>query len=145
MDLDLILKQLREDEGRRGFAYDDATGKTVNAPEGKLTIGYGSNLQDVPLPEYIMELLLRDRVMVATLDAVQVFPAFATLNSRRQDVLVQMAYQLGRKKLAGFVKMLQALEDGMWDEAAREALNSLAAKQAPARWQRHAKVLKEGV
>lgn len=146
MNIERVTKRLMEDEGHRGFAYDDATGLTVTAPtpDGRLTIGYGSNIQDVPMPEHISRLMLNDRILVAILDAVSVCPRFSKLDARRQEVLTEMSYQLGRSRLAGFKRMLQAIEDGRWHDAATEALDSKAARQAPKRWSRHATTLREG-
>ena len=51
------------------------------------------------------------------------------------DVLIEMVFQLGYAGLKKFVNFIAALENGHWEHAADEALNSLWAKQTPARAQ----------
>jgi len=56
--------------------------------------------------------------------------------------LLNMAYQLGVSGLLNFSKMLTALQAGDREEAAREALDSLWAKQTPNRARRVALLLR---
>ena len=60
------------------------------------------------------------------------------------SVLISMAYQLGVDGLAEFKNMLAAIKDERWQEAETHALDSLWAKQTPARAKRHARVLATG-
>lgn len=66
------------------------------------------------------------------------------LNSARRDVLYSMVYQLGQKGFSGFKKMIAAIQNGEWELASEEALDSLWAKQTPNRAKRHAEVLRSG-
>lgn len=143
MNLERIVTTLIADEGYRGHPYDDATGQPVEAPAGRLTVGYGSNLADDPLSPHLAGILLRDRLTVAIVDALHCIPRLGQVDEERQEVLVQMAYQLGRRGLLSFRKMRAAIASDDWEAAAREALDSnVAREQAPARWQRHARILR---
>lgn len=62
----------------------------------------------------------------------------------RHAVLISMAYQMGVDGLGRFRRMLAALNDGDWELAAKEALDSKWAKQTPERARRHAEMLRTG-
>ena len=72
------------------------------------------------------------------------FDDFAALSPNRQRALVDMAFNLGRTRLAGFKAMWAALERGDYHAAAVEALNSKWARQVGPRAQRIAKMIREG-
>jgi lysozyme len=50
-------------------------------------------------------------------------------------VLVEMAFQLGASRLAGFSKFRQAVMDRLWVRASSEMSDSLWARQTPKRAQ----------
>ena len=112
---------------------------------GKLTIGYG-HLVDKGLPADVALLLFRADIADAIEDVLYTCSCYHTLSRPRQMVMVSLAFNLGRAKLAQFVRFLGALHLGHWDDAADELLNSKAAKQdAPARYQQLAKIMREDV
>jgi lysozyme len=127
--------QLQRHEGLRLEAY--------YCPAGKLTIGYGHNLEawpvhgvkkegDVISREKAEELLVEDvSGVVDELDTR--LPWWRELSVPRQGVLLNMAFNLGWPRLSGFVKMLHALEAGDWHRAAREMLDSKWAEQVKSR------------
>ena len=61
--------------------YDDATGKRVRAPVGRLTIGVGINL-DVGLDEYEVDMLERHRLHVGMVAFEREAAALALPESR---------------------------------------------------------------
>lgn len=63
----------------------------------------------------------------------------------RQVALLSMAFQMGVSGVCRFRTMWRALEMGWYDKAADAALDSLWAKQTPARAQRTAQILRTGV
>lgn len=69
---------------------------------------------------------------------------WATLNEARQAALIDMAYELGRHRLLGFIDMTRAVQTGDWQKAHDEALNSELATQVPTRSQRDAAILLSG-
>lgn len=96
---------------------------------GKLTIGYGWNLEDNGIPHHIAEQLLEIGISTAKSDLSQVFgPSFmavlATYEPVRYMVLVDMMYNLGIKKFLGFKNMIAAVKAKDWEKAAVEAKDS---------------------
>ena len=67
------------------------------------------------------------------------------LNDERQDVLVNMAYNMGWGGLSGFQHALAALERHDYDTAADEFEDSLWAKQVPNRASRLIEQIRTGV
>lgn len=110
------VQDLRRFEGFRGKPY--------KCSAGFWTIGYGRNLDHKPLSENEGLMLLLGDVDDATVDAASVVPTFHFHNEVRRDVLVQMAYQMGRDGLAGFQRMIAALGVGDYERAAREMRDS---------------------
>ena len=55
-----------------------------------------------------------------------------------------MSYQLGVNGLLEFKRMIAAIVNENYEQAAREAMNSKWQKQTPARVKRHANVLMTG-
>lgn len=128
--------RIAQDEGFRSRPYKDS--------QGVLTIGYGLNL-DEGITQDEAEWLLEQRVGRAIKDCYYRIPFMAKLDDSRQYVLINMAYNMGISRLLGFSKMLLAIENGDYKEAAREMLDSLWAKQVPARAERLTAIMKGDV
>lgn len=110
---------------------------------GKLTIGVGRNLEDVGINEQESMLMLDNDIARSVTDA-HTFQWFHTLDSVRQDVLVDMIFNIGLQRVHGFVKMLAALADGNWEIAANELLDSKYAHQVGNRALELAKMIRTG-
>jgi len=123
-------------EGLRLKPYRDSV--------GIWTIGYGRNLQDVGIRQDEARLMLENDLTVAMNDARFLFDDFAALTPNRQRVLVDMAFNLGRTRLAGFKAMWAALERGDYHAAAAEMKDSRWARQVGNRADRLARMMKEG-
>lgn len=136
MNIGELSNQLATDEGIRLKPYKDTVGKT--------TIGVGRNLDDVGISrQEAMGLLANDiATVVAMLD--HNLPWWSQMSDRRQQVLANMAFNVGITRLLGFRNMLAAMQVGHWDEAAAEMLDSLWAKQVGARAQRLAYMMRNG-
>ena len=100
-----------------------------NDTVGKLTIGVGRNLSDNGITEEEARFLLHNDLYTALETARALVPKFDTLSRPRQLVVASMAFNLGQKRLAGFKKMLTALQVGDYSKAADEMLNSAWAVQ----------------
>lgn len=134
--IDDVVAALKSDEGLRLSAYRDS--------RGVLTIGYGRNLEVLTISQD-----QADRWLVEDLNAAyhaldSRCPWAETLDPRRHGILLQMVFNLGIGGFLGFGKMLAAVQRKDFTGAALEILNSQAAKQAPARYARFAKVIREG-
>lgn len=125
--------------------------------EGYPTVGYGQRIgpKDANLGQYQFSLpktvahkwlAFNVALLVGQLAThPKIEAAFANCDLARQTVLVSMAYQLGVKGLAKFKNTLAAIQDGRWDDAKAQALDSRWAKQTPERACRHAETLATGV
>ena len=123
--MDLLIEQLKKHEGFRAKPY--------LCTAGKLTIGYGRNLDDVGVTESEAAELLRQDIARARHD-VYVNIGFAhLLDDARLDVLINMCFNLGIYRLMGFKKMLTALEQRDYMQASAEMLDSRWARQVGGR------------
>jgi len=96
---------------------------------GKLTIGYGLNLQ-AGLPEDEAHMLLRMRLDKCAAALQRRLPWFAAWpDDPRRDVLIDMAYQLGVDGLLAFRRFLAACQKKDWPAAAKEMLDSKWARE----------------
>jgi lysozyme len=113
------------------------------------TIGFGSTGPDVK-PGLVWTQAQADSQLdqdiarcCAELD--KAIPWWRMLSDPRQDVLVQMVYQLGLAGMLGFHNMLTDLQRGDVDDAADEMGASLWARQTSGREQRLAEQLRSGM
>lgn len=120
--MDILIEQLKRHEGLRLKPY--------RCSAGKLTIGYGRNLDDKGVSEFeATEMLWADAV--ESMDwATEEFPE---LDEVRQAVIANMHFNLGPARLRLFHKMYQALRVGAYSTAADEMLDSKWAKQVGSR------------
>ena len=140
MDKAQLIRDLKRDEGLRLEAYPDGDG---------YSIGYGHHSQTLKAGETCTEtdaeVWLERDIEIAITDAMMVAGgAWYGLNSVRQNVLVNMAFNMGRGTLAKFKKMLKAIADGDFDEAAVQMLDSRWARQVKGRAKRLAYEMKTG-
>lgn len=135
-----LTRQLRGDEGVKAQAYQDHL--------GFWTIGVG-RLIDPRKPgaglrgheiDYLLRSDIDDRIEALT----RRLPWFQNLDDARRGVLLNMSFQLGVDGLLGFKNTLAMIERGDYAEASEGMLNSLWARQTPARAQRMAKQMKTG-
>lgn len=132
---DIVRPQLRLDEGVRLKPYKDTV--------GKLTIGCGRNLDDVGLRPDEIDYLLENDITAAENTARALF-SFDALSDNRKAVLVNMAFNLGQQRLAGFAKFRAAVAAGDFDAASREMLSSAWASQVGQRAVRLATQMRQG-
>lgn len=149
--LKAILTQLQRDEG----SVKNAAGlhTAYRCPAGKLTIGYGRNLDAAPLPGVTEGSLLTEEeaVRVLTDDVKRVWralcarlPWFSSLDGPRMAVLVNMAFNMGVEGLLGFRHTLHDVRTGDFAGAARRMLVSRWACQVGERARRLARQMETG-
>ena len=136
MNRDLLIEELKRDEGVELKAYQDTV--------GIWTIGIGRNLQDVGVSMAEAEFLLATDIDVAVSELQRTFDWFEDLSDARQRVCVNMCFNLGLTRLLGFKKFLAAMEEGDWETAGVEMLDSKWARQVGARSTRLRDLLVEG-
>jgi len=117
------LDQLKNDEGLRLETY--------YCTNGHLTVGYGHKVlhdDNLKLGDKITEqranMWLINDVDNANSACRCIFSKWNQLSQTRKDVLINMAFQLGRGGLSGFQKMIQAIDNEEWSQAADEMLDS---------------------
>lgn len=134
--IEIAMGQLVIDEGKRDKMYLDG--------EGIPTIGIGHNLRDRPISERAIRVIFEDDMAEAERDARSLVSAFDQLSNTRKAVLVNMAFNLGRDRLAGFKNMLAHVNAGEFTFAADEMLRSKWATQVGVRAQRLAQAMRLG-
>ncbi len=131
---DSITDDLKRDEGLRLKPYLDSV--------GKVTIGYGRNIDDVGITEREAEAMLANDIARTLADLNRALPWWRKLPSRQQRGLQNMCFNLGLPRLLGFKKMLAALKSGDRKRAAEEALDSKWAGQVGERAERIAELFR---
>jgi len=132
MNLDKVIEELKQDEGFEGMPYEDSLGIP--------TIGYGIKL---PLSEEEAEILLKHRLDKKILEISEKEPFFLDLPETAQEVIANMAYQLGVGGVLQFKKMWAALKNRDYQKAADEMLDSnWAREQTPNRAKRLAEIMR---
>ena len=124
---------LKRHEGLRLYVYE-CTG-------GKKTIGYGRNLEDRGITEAEAESMLDSDIESTEEQLVSSFEFYQDLDDVRKAVLIDLAFNIGMAGLKGFKKMLIAIEEGDYSEAAIQLLDSRYAKQVPTRAMELARLL----
>ena len=120
-----LLESIKHHEGFVEHVYDDSLGIP--------TIGYGFAIKDLILDEDIAEEILIRKLERLKRNANSRFKWLEDMPVVVQGVILNMCYQLGITGVSKFRKAISALQEGEWDEAANEMLDSLWARQTPNR------------
>ena len=138
MDIEILKQQLTEDEGCKYEIYLDHLGyKTFGIghlckatdPENDLEVGAEVSKDRVD------ECFLNDIDKVIE-DCIILYDDFYTLPDEAQLIVANMMFNLGRPRLTNFVRMRKAVNEGNWQEAKIQMLDSKWAKQVPNRAER---------
>ena len=132
MNREVLKSQLKSDEGYCQIPYEDS--------RGILTVGVGRNLT-VGLSESEIDVLLEDDIDACIEHALDIFPGWSSIPEPAQHVILNMLFQLGKAGFMKFHRFINAVNHSWWERAAEEVLDSVAASQTPARYQRHAAAL----
>ena len=131
-----LINDLINDEGFKTDVYIDT--------KGKQTIGVGHNLTDNGLTSTQVMMILQDDIQDAIDNLKSHLDIYSLLDDTRQEVLVNMCFNLGIKNLLSFKRMIYALEIGDYITASKEMLHSKWAGQVGARAMRLSKIMMEG-
>jgi lysozyme len=140
MTVNSIESLIAAEEGRRHDAYRDTL--------GVWTIGIGHTGREVVEgltwdDQQIDGAFFRD-VATAHNGLAARLPWLDQLDAVRKAYLISMAFQLGVDGVLGFPKMLAALRDQRWIDAAGSARDSLWHKQTFQRAERCARAFEDG-
>lgn len=120
------------------------------------TIGYGEligkkgdPLPDIEWSEDQAEVALNSKLLTAVKElssnkVTEVIWKSLQEDTDRKAILISMWYQLGIKKLSGFVNTISAIQKKDWVKAKEEMLNSEAARETPKRWKRQSTAMESG-
>lgn len=128
-----IVRQLRGDEGEVLHAYQDHL--------GYWTIGVGRLIDKRKgggLRKEESAILLTNDIADREAELDLRLPWWRNLDDARRGVLINMSFQLGVSGLLGFKNTLNLIKAGRYNEAADAMLQSLWARQTPARAKRMA-------
>ena len=128
---DTLVNKIKESEGFVGTEYRDSLGIP--------TLGYGTKL---PLSEDEAELILKARLNKKINELLDKKPIILRLPQEKQEVLFEMAYQLGTNGLLKFKRMWAALENFDYIEASTEMLDSKWYIQTPGRAQKLSDIIR---
>ena len=133
---ELSAEQIKRHEGLRLHPY--------RCSAGRLTIGYGRNLDETGIRQEEAEQLLLHDLHAAQARVAEALPWTTNLDEPRRAVLVQMAFNLGLDRLLGFSRMLANAKQNDWDGAADEMLDSRWHGQVGARARELAEQMRTG-
>lgn len=139
MNKQKLIESLTKHEGLRTLPYEDSV--------GVLTIGVGHNLEDRPLTNRAVQTILEDDIAEAVyeLNRIKSYLDFEkTLSDVRENVLVEMIFNLGAPRLSKFVKFWAAIKEADYDKAAIEMLDSKWARQVGQRAKTLAEQMRTG-
>lgn len=128
MVLGALLNSIKQHEGFVPYAYQDS--------RGYWTIGYGTLIdkRGGGITEEEGQYLLNNQLNAKLEELDTEIPWWRLLDDPRQNVIAEMAYQMGVEGLLGFQKMLMYLKAKQYENAAAEGLDSEWARtQSPAR------------
>ena len=135
MNRQLLRSQLERHEGLRLKPYRDTV--------GKLTIGYGRNLEDVGGSRDECNLMLDNDIDMIE-GQLKTVDEYQSLDSVRQTVLVNMGFNMGFYGLMKFKKMWAAIGRQDWADASYEMMNSKWARQVGVRAVELSEIMRTG-
>jgi lysozyme len=118
--------------------------KVYKCTAGIETIGIGRNLVDRGVTEEEARYLCNNDIEIVEHELIRSFPFVADLDDVRLRVLLDMAFNIGVPRLRGFAKMWAAVEEGDYEQAAIEMLDSKWAKQVKTRAYTLARMMETG-
>lgn len=135
MNNDQLISELVADEGEVLAVYLCSAGHET-CGVGHMIIKtdpeYGWPL-DAPITKERSNELLSEDLKIVLADCAWVFNGFEDLPDEVQLIVANMMFNLGRPRFQKFVNFIAAVEDGDWQEAARQMKDSRWHVQLPER------------
>lgn len=135
MNLETLERRLAIEEGDKLVAYLDT--------KGILTVGRGHNCRAKPVIGIVKpgdtitqeqdDALFEDDVAEACAELDKHLPWWRNLDSDRQNVMIDLAFNMGINTLRTFHNTLSYVKNGMWEQAAEGMKHSLWHEQVGAR------------
>ncbi|MBV8061446.1 MAG: glycoside hydrolase family protein [Alphaproteobacteria bacterium] len=142
MDQDLLIAELRADEGEKLTAYLDSlglwtvgVGHLIDPKRGADPAPFGVDLRGGGIITSAQSaMLLEVDIKHKSEELDEKLPWWRNLTDNRQRVIMNMAFQMGVDGLMKFRHALMAMQNGDFNEAKRQMLDSDWAKhQTPQR------------
>jgi len=130
------IEMLKKHEGLRLKPY--------RCTAGRLTIGYGRNIQDNGITEEEALFMLTADMLIAEQELCGIFGRYGSFSENRKAALINMIFNLGKTRFLLFRNMIKSINEGDWDLAAGEAMDSIWATQVGNRANEIAGMLKKG-
>lgn len=131
-----IVELIKDHEGTSLVLY--------RCTAGKWTVGTGRNIEDNGIREDEAELMLANDIRECRLQLLQRYPWFNGLDEVRQAACIDLMFNLGPMRLAGFQKFLAAMARSDWERAGDELVDSRWHKQTGRRGPRIVKMIQTG-
>lgn len=116
MNLELLKVSVRRSE--------DLKLKLYKCPADKTSIGYGRNIQDRGISKKEAEFMLENDLLDVKLELHDRVKFFSSLDDVRQNVLIEMGFNMGVPKLLKFKNTLSFIKNNDFLSASQEMLNS---------------------
>lgn len=136
---DKIIEILRRHEGVRKYVYLDHLGYETIGVGRCIKEGVGLGLADDEI-----DYLLSNDVTRCIKELGKAFSWFSGLDEVRRDAMINLCFQLGLPKLLKFQNFLAEMAEGNYELAAPHLLDSLYARQTPARANEIAEMIVSG-
>ena len=137
-ELQSLKDQLKTDEGYKDEIYIDTEGYPTFGIGHLIRLTdeeYGKPVGTKVKDERIQEVFEAD-VHIATQEVLVVFPSANTFPGEVKEILINMMFNLGRPRLKKFKNFIAAVNEGDWNRAADEMVDSLWYKQVKGRAER---------
>lgn len=142
-----LLESIKENEGFRSYVYKDTLGFE--------TIGYGFKVSSLtneeielnggsiePMSEKVAGKILERKVKILSRKVFTALPWLEGKPQNVQDVIIEMAYQLGVVGLLNFKHTLGFIKEGNYEQASINLRKSLLYRQTPRRVEGYIRGLK---
>ena len=134
--METLADRITRHEGEQLKLYVDT--------RGFRSIGIGRNLDAKGISHDEAQMMLKNDIASARADLAEYFPWALKLDTIRQEVLVEMIFQLGVNGVAAFKNTLQRLQEGDYEGAAEGMMASAWHMQTPARCEELAGLMRTG-
>ena len=136
VDNTTLIDMIKRHEGFEQFPY--------RCTEGKLTIGYGHNIEANGISKNVAELMLKEDMGSAIREISTVLPDFYKCSANRRMALIDFMFNVGLPVFLEFKKMITAIKEEDWEQAANELKDSVWAGQVGNRADELVSLLREG-
>jgi lysozyme len=136
-----LLEMLKRHEGA---VIKNGRHVPYRCPAGKLTIGYGRNVEEFGLSEDEVDYLLENDIERVIKELSTEYPWFNSLDDVRKDAIIDISFNLGATRLRGFKRALAAMEVADYKLAAKEFLDSQWSRDVKGRSHELASMIETG-